>query len=68
MSLTDEQEEKFLFWIDEIKNNLSRLNDWERGFIKDQLERYEKYKSGISMSPKQWAVMEKMYTKVTDPA
>lgn len=66
MPLTDEEEKKFVFYIDTINASLGSLNDWERGFIADQVKRYEEFKSKINLSPKQWSVINKVYEKVTD--
>ena len=48
-----------------IEPETKQLNDWERGFFTDQWDRYEKYGEGIFMSPKQIAILRKMYEKVT---
>lgn len=63
MPLTTEQEEKLNTFLTELGDDPKRLNDWERGFLKDQVERYQKYGAGISLSPKQWAVLTKLYEK-----
>lgn len=62
MPLTEEQEER-LGSIFEVLDG-AKLNDWERGFLKDQKERYDKYGAGLSLSPKQWACLDKMVEKV----
>jgi len=36
------------------------LNDWEKGFMKNQSERFEQYGNDIFMSPKQWGVINKI--------
>lgn len=66
MPLTEDQEEKFNVIVAESQDELKKLNDWERGFLKDQIERYEKYGAGLSLSPKQWNVLNKIHEKVTD--
>lgn len=41
-----------------------KLNEWERGFIKDFGERIEKYGLDAHCSPKQWTVVAKMADKL----
>lgn len=66
MPLTLEQEEKLSFYISEIETNLKVLNDWEKTFYQDQAKRYDEHGSKINISPKQWAVLEKIYAKATE--
>lgn len=65
MPLSSEQEEKLNTFFQELEG-APRLNDWEKGFLKDQVERYKQYGAGMNLSPKQWAVLNKMYEKVTE--
>ena len=66
MPLTEEQEERLNFMFSELEANSKSLNSWEQGFLKDNIDRYQKYKAGISLSPKQWSVLNRMYEKVTE--
>jgi hypothetical protein len=66
MSLSDEQETKLANILETCLEGRKQLNDWERGFLDDQAKRYDEYKSRMSLSPKQWAILDKMYEKVTD--
>ncbi len=66
MSLTDEQEEKFRFVVHTLDDARKDLSEWERNFLDDQLKRYDQYGSKITLSPKQWAVLDKMYEKATN--
>lgn len=65
MALTIEQEEKLVFMLDSIAEGRKELNSWEQGFFDDQVKRYEEFKSNMSLSPKQWVVVNKMYEKAT---
>lgn len=65
MVLNLEQEDKLNFYIEEIEANERKLNDWERMFFNDQVKRYAEHGAKMSLSPKQWAVLDKMYKKVT---
>ena len=65
MSLTEEQVEKLSFMLQEIVGNEKDLNDWEQGFFRDQVERYEKYGANIHLSAKQWKCIEKIHQQVT---
>lgn len=40
------------------------ISEWERKFIDDQQSRYEKYAADTKMSPKQWAVLDKIANKL----
>ena len=52
---------EFLNLIESI--NEDNLNDWEKGFLKDQKERHEKYKEKLLMSDKQMNILRKMKDK-----
>lgn len=45
---------------------VNRLSEWERGFIEDTFNRYEKYGKNILLSEKQWAVLRKIYDACTE--
>lgn len=66
MNLTLEQEEKFKFYVAEIEERMTVLSDWEKSFFLDQVQRHKEYGAGTRLSPKQWAVMDKIYAKVTE--
>ena len=66
MNLTLEQEEKLQFTLDTIAEHRAVLNDWERGFFDDQVKRFEEHGAKMFLSPKQWAVLNKMYEKATE--
>lgn len=68
MSLTEVENEKLTDMLGAIEAEMGALSDWERGFIKDQLDRHAKYGSGIRLSTKQWAMIRKVYEKVTGDA
>lgn len=40
------------------------LTEWEQGFIISTEERYNLYKDETRISPKQWAVLDRIYDKV----
>jgi hypothetical protein len=64
MNITLEQEEKLSLALNEIDESKSKLNDWEKGFYEDMAARYQEWGARISLSPKQWAVIERMLDKV----
>lgn len=68
MSLTDSEYQEFSEMMEEIELHQKRLSDWELKFYNDQKERHEEYKERIRVSPKQMAVIRRMYEKVTDVA
>lgn len=61
MPLTTEQEDRLNAIFEALDG--AKLNDWERGFLKDQVDRYNKYGAGLSLSPKQWSCLDKMVEK-----
>lgn len=40
------------------------LTDWERGFMDDQVKRYEQYRSRTRFSDKQMEVLNRVYGKL----
>jgi len=66
MNLSLELDEKLSFMLSTIGENRKMLTEWETGFFDDQVKRYEEYGANINLSPKQWAVLNRMYDKVTE--
>lgn len=57
------EDQKFEFLtavIDAYKQDDQRLNDWERGFMKDMGVRFEKYGKGTYVSDKQWGAIKRV--------
>lgn len=48
---------------EEIQSDPKPLNDFERGFMKDQIERFDKYKGDMFLSAKQWAIISRVGTE-----
>ncbi len=65
MSLTAEEFETLTDMLNAIEAEMGALNQWEQGFIKDQLARVEKYGANIHMSPKQWNAVKKIHFGLT---
>lgn len=66
MNLSLELDEKLSFMLSTIGENRKDLTEWEAGFYDDQVKRYDEYGAKINLSPKQWAVLNRMYDKVTE--
>lgn len=64
MALTDDQEQRLADILDTLMAARSKLSQWEQGFLDDQVKRYDQYKSAITLSPKQWGVLDRMLDKV----
>ena len=64
MALSDDQETKLVAILEACEDQIQHLNDWERNFLADQQERYQKYKSQMSLTAKQWTILDKMMEKV----
>lgn len=64
MALSEDQTK----WLDDFfvlcDVGEDRLSQWERNFVRDQRERYEEHGAAISMSPKQWAILNKIDAKL----
>lgn len=61
MSLTEDEDEKLQHMLGLLEENIKLLSEWEQGFIRDQIKRYEEYRANIRVSPKQWAVINRIY-------
>lgn len=68
MSLTTEEEDRLIHLLSSLEDNIKLLSDWERGFVIDNVKRYEEHKSNIRLSPKQWAVLERVYKEKIENA
>lgn len=66
MNLTLDQEEKLRFMLADISENMKELTNWERDFMQDQIKRYDGHGAKMFLSGKQWAVIQKIYEKITD--
>lgn len=66
MNLSLELDEKLAFMLSTISESRKTLTEWEQGFFDDQVKRYDEHGANIHLSPKQWAVINRMYDKVTD--
>lgn len=65
MSLTEAENEKLSFWLDEIESGKAHLNGWELGFYEDQVKRFAEFGANIRLSAKQWNVIQRCYEKAT---
>jgi hypothetical protein len=63
LTLSSEQEEYLSAIFDYLDDEAGKLTEWEDGFIRDQLVRYNTYKSEMRLSPKQWAIIYKIGDK-----
>lgn len=65
MALNDDQRLKLEMVIEGAKERFDELTDWEQGFLVSTEERYKEYGDNTRFSEKQWAVIERIYDKVT---
>ena len=57
----DEQHFDFLAAVlDAYKQDDQRVNDWERGFLKDMSARFDKYGKNTYVSEKQWNAIKRV--------
>lgn len=60
MALNDQEQEYLEAVIDHFTEDPRPCNDWERGFMQDQCERFEEYGNDTRFSPKQWNIIFKI--------
>jgi hypothetical protein len=48
----------------EFGDDCDELTDWERGFMDDQIKRYEEYKERTRFSDKQMNIINRVYEKL----
>lgn len=65
MTLTDTEFETLTQYMEAIEPERKSLNNWERDFFDDQIQRYREHGQGMRLSTKQWNVLKKMYAKIT---
>ena len=58
--MTEDELGYFTEILDKIEEDEGPLNDWEKGFMADQRERWEEYGDQTRMSDKQWAIIHKV--------
>jgi hypothetical protein len=52
--------------LDGLEAHMSALSTWEKGFVQDQIKRFDEHGAKVFMSPKQWAVLDKIYKEKVD--
>ena len=60
MALSEREDEYLQNVLNAAGEDMAQFNDWERGFLQDQQERYDEYGTDIWMSEKQWGVIDKI--------
>ena len=62
----DQREAKRLDWIlAKAQTTTEDLTEWEQGFVDDMTERFEKYGRSLTVSERQWDVLERICSKST---
>lgn len=56
--------ETILNGYQEYADDCEELTDWERSFMNDQIERYEKYGARTRFSEKQMDIINRVYAKL----
>lgn len=64
MSISEEYADRLELILNGAQEYEGELTDWERGFIQDTVERYEKYGTNIRVSDKQWVILERIWGKL----
>ena len=63
--MTEEQEDRLIDVLHHTEHE--RLTEWERARLVEWGNRYEKEEGTFTMSPKQWAIIDKIYEKIYGP-
>ncbi len=64
MSLDEDQAKWLQELLDMCNDAAQKLTEWESSFINDTRERYEKYGADTRISPKQKAILVRIYEKL----
>lgn len=67
MALSDRTVEWLEGFFTDYQSNRNRVSDWERGFMDDQVKRFEQYEAETRFSPKQWQVINRVAEKLDIP-
>ena len=62
MTGLDRQQLERLDWI-LVKADSAELTEWEEGFIAGMVKRRERYGDSITVTEKQWAVLDRIHDK-----
>lgn len=62
--MMDQREAKRLDWIlAKAQTTTEDLTEWEESFVNDMTERFEKYGLSLTVSERQWDVLERIAEK-----
>lgn len=65
MALSAEENERLGDMLERLRPEVDNLkNDWQKSFIKDQMERHAKYGAQMYLSAKQWAKIQEIYDEI----
>jgi hypothetical protein len=64
MSLSENESDYLQRVLDAYNEDRKKCSEWERGFMDDQVKRWEEHGSGIRMSPKQWTIIGRVADKL----
>lgn len=64
MAISEEYAEKLDAMLSALEADTGAMNPWEQGFIADQRNRLTQYGKEMFLSPKQQAVIKKIYNAV----
>lgn len=68
MALSDNEFEALKTMMEALEPEVGSgiLSEWQEGFIRDQISRFQQYERGMFLSDKQWEQIRKAYKAVTD--
>lgn len=64
-TMTEEQEDRLIDVLQHTEHE--RLTSWERDRLVEWGNSYEKHGAMLTLSPKQWAIIDKIYEKIYGP-
>lgn len=65
--MTPEQFERLETQLQSLEPEIKRMNDNARQFVRDQIERVERFGINVRMSPKQQDWLDSLYSKLVGP-
>ena len=64
MALNADEEAWVQGLIDAFVADPRKVSEWERGFMDDQVKRFEEIAAEIRFSPKQWGILDRVAEKL----
>jgi hypothetical protein len=67
MALSDEQNDRLTLLLQQLEPEIKNMKGSAPGFVRDQIERHDKYGAAMFLSPKQLSWLESLYEQNVGP-